>query len=185
VIWTASDRQWTGAHFPFLAFNGDDDRQLSAGTLKVVNNTVDQNTGTVTLKAEFANQDAALWPGEFINAHLVIEVFKNGVTVPTGAVQMGPTGPFVYLIKNDSTVEPRSVAVTDVDNNRVLIGTGLKAGDKVVVSGQTNLSPGVKVNVQLGSPGEMVAREPEIGPEGVGSTGVTTGLGSIGGVKPR
>jgi multidrug efflux system membrane fusion protein len=168
-----------------LAFNGDDDRQLSAGTLKVVNNTVDQNTGTVTLKAEFANQDAALWPGEFINAHLVIEVFKNGVTVPTGAVQMGPTGPFVYLIKNDSTVEPRSVAVTDVDNNRALIGTGLKAGDKVVVSGQTNLSPGVKVNVQLGSPGEMVAREPEIGPEGVGSTGVTTGPGSIGGVKPR
>lgn len=168
-----------------LAFNGDDNRQLSAGVLKVVNNTVDQNTGTVTLKAEFANQDTALWPGEFVNAHLVIEVVKNGVTVPTGAVQMGPTGPFVYLIKTDSTVEPRSVRVTDVDNDMALIGKELTAGDKVVVSGQTNLSSGVKVTVQPGSPGEMVARQPEIGPQGVGSTGVTTGPAGIGGVKPR
>jgi membrane fusion protein, multidrug efflux system len=168
-----------------LAFNGDDNRQVSAGVLKVVNNTVDQNTGTVTLKAEFANQDTALWPGEFVNAHLVIEVVKNGVTVPTGAVQMGPTGPLVYVIESDSTVDPRSVKVTDVDNDTVLIGKGVKVGDKVVVSGQTNLSPGIKVAVQPGSPGEMVAREPEIGPEGVGSTGVTTGPGGIGGIKPR
>jgi membrane fusion protein, multidrug efflux system len=175
------------AQYPLsvLAFNGDDNRQLSAGVLKVVNNTVDQSTGTVTLKAEFANQDAALWPGEFVNAHLVLSVVKNGVTVPTGAMQMSPTGPFVYLIKNDSTVEPRSVTVADVDNDTALIGKGLKAADKVVVSGQTNLSSGVKVAVLPGSPGEMVAREPEIGPEGVGSTGITTGPGGIGGVKPR
>src|SRR3984893_18023360 len=175
------------AKYPFsvLAFNGDDNRQLSAGVLKVVNNTVDQSTGTVTLKAEFANQDAALWPGEFVNARLVLSVVKNGVTVPTGAMQMSPTGPFVYLIKNDSTVEPRSVPVADVDNDTALIGKGLKAADKVVVSGQTNLSSGVKVAVLPGSPGEMVAREPEIGPEGVGSTGITTGPGGIGGVKPR
>jgi multidrug efflux system membrane fusion protein len=168
-----------------LAFNGDDNRQVSEGDLKVVNNTVDQNTGTVTLKAEFVNQDAALWPGEFVNAHLVIEIVKNGVTLPTGAVQMGPTGPFVYVIKSDSTVEPQSVTVTDVDGDTALIGKGLEAGDKIVISGQTNLSPGVKVAVQPGSPGEMVAREPEIGPEGVGSTGVTTGPAGIGGVKPR
>jgi membrane fusion protein, multidrug efflux system len=167
------------------ALDGDDNRQLSTGVLKVINNTVDQNTGTITLKAEFANQETALWPGEFVNARLVIEVVKNGVTVPTGTMQMGPTGPFVYVIESDSTVEPRSVTVTDVDNDTALIGKELKAGDKVVVSGQTNLSPGVKVAVQPGSPGEMVAQEPEIGPEGVGSTGVTTAPGGIGGVKPR
>jgi hypothetical protein len=77
------------------------------------------------------------------------------------------------------------VTVADVDANTALIGNGLKAGDKIVVSGQTNLSSGVKVAVQPGVPGEMVAREPEIGPEGVGSTGVTTGPGGIGGVKAR
>ena len=168
-----------------LAFNGDDNRQLSAGILKVVNNTVDQNTGTVTLKAEFANQDAALWPGEFVNAHLVIEIAKNGVTVPAGAVMMGPTGPFVYLINSASTVEPQSVTVADVENDTALVGEGLKARDLVVVSGQVNLSPGVKVTVKPGFPGEMVAREPEIGPEGVGSTGITTGPDGIGGFKPR
>ena len=105
--------------------------------------------------------------------------------MPAGAVQMGPTGPFVYLIRDDSTVVARSVTVTDVDNETALIGKGLKAGDKIVVSGQADLSPGIKVAVQPGSPGEIVARQPEIGPEGVGSTGVTTGPAGIGGVKPR
>jgi len=167
------------------AFDGDDNRQLSTGVLKVINNTVDQNTGTITVKAEFANQETALWPGGFVNAHLVTEVVKDGVTVPAGAVQMGPTGPFVYLIRDDSTVVARSVTVTDVDNETALIGKGLKAGDKIVVSGQADLSPGIKVAVQPGSPGEIVARQPEIGPEGVGSTGVTTGPAGIGGVKPR
>jgi multidrug efflux system membrane fusion protein len=167
------------------AFDGDDNRQLSTGVLKVINNTVDQNTGTITVKAEFANQETALWPGGFVNAHLVTEVVKDGVTVPAGAVQMGPTGPFVYLIRDDSTVVARSVTVTDVDNETALIGKGLKAGDKIVVSGQADLSPGIKVAVQPGSPGEIVARQPEIGPEGVGSTGVITGPAGIGGVKPR
>jgi multidrug efflux system membrane fusion protein len=168
-----------------LAYDGNDDKQVSQGVLKVVNNEVDQATGTVTLKAQFANQDAVLWPGEFVNAHLVLEVVKNGVTVSSAAIQMGRTGPFVYLIKNDSPVEAWPVAVTGVEADTALIGGGLQAGDKIVVSGQVNLSPGAKVAVQPGSPGEMVAREPEIGPEGVGSTGVTTGPGGIGGVKPR
>lgn len=75
--------------------------------------------------------------------------------------------------------------ITDVDKNTALIGNGLKAGDNVVVSGQINLVPGVKVSVQPGSPGEMIAREPQIGPEGVGSTGITTGPAGIGGLKPR
>ena len=168
-----------------LAFDGDDRKQLSDGVLKVVNNTVEQSTGTVTLKAEFANQDAALWPGEFVNAHLVLDVVKNGVTVPPGAVQMGPTGPFVYLTKDDSTVEVQPVTVTQVEADSALIGKGLQSGAKVVVSGQANLSPGIKVAVQQGSPGEMNARQPEIGPEGVGSTGINTAPAGAGGFKPR
>jgi membrane fusion protein, multidrug efflux system len=179
-------RQMMAQHpLSVLAYNGDDNTQLSDGVLKLVNNEVDQSTGTVTLKAEFENKDAALWPGEFVNAHLVLEVAKNGVTVPAGSVQMGPTGPFVYLIKSDSTVEVRPVTVTQVEAATALIGKGLKAGEEIVVSGQTNLSPGIKVAVQQGSPGEMNAHEPEIGPEGVGSTGVTTEPSGASGINPR
>ena len=157
-----------------LAFNGDDNQQLSAGVLKVVNNTVDQNTGTVTLKAEFANQDAALWPGEFVNAHLVIEVRQERGHGADGGGADGPDGSVRLFDQDRFDGRATAVTVTDVDNDIALIGKELKAGNKVVVSGQTSFSPGVKVTVQPGAPGEMVAREPEIGPEGVGSTGVTT-----------
>lgn len=168
-----------------LAFDGADAQQLSQGVLKVVNNTVDQNTGMVTLKAEFTNEDAALWPGEFVNAHLELDVVKNGVTVPVNAVLMGPSGSFVYLIGPDSTVKAQPVTTADVENGTALIGKGLEVGDKVVLTGQTGLAPGVKVAVKPGSLGEMDAREPEIGPEGVGSTGTTTGPSGAGGITPR
>jgi membrane fusion protein, multidrug efflux system len=168
-----------------LAFNGDDNRQLSEGVLKVINNQVDQATGTVTLKAQFANNDAALWPGEFVNAHLVLNAVKNGVTVPAGAVQMGPTGPFVYAVDKNSTAAVQPVTVTQVEGGKALISKGLRAGSKIVVSGQAGLFPGAKVAVQQGSPSAMNTREPEIGPEGDGSTGITTGPSGISGVNPR
>ena len=168
-----------------LAFDSDDSRQLSEGKLTLVNNAVDQASGTVTLKSVFQNQDAALWPGEFINAHLVIDTVKNGVTVPAATVQMGPTGPFVYLIKPDNTVEARPVTVTQVEGGIALIGKGLAVGDQVVASGQAGLTPGVQVAVQQGQPGEMNAKQPEIGPEGVGSTGINTAPSGAGEIKPR
>jgi membrane fusion protein, multidrug efflux system len=168
-----------------LAFDSEDSRQLSEGRLTLVNNAVDQASGTVTLKSVFQNQDAALWPGEFINAHLVIDTVKNGVTVPAATVQMGPTGPFVYLIKPDNTAEARPVTVTQVEGGTALIGKGLAVGDQVVASGQAGLTPGVQVAVQQGQPGEMNAKQPEIGPEGVGSTGINTAPSGAGEIKPR
>jgi multidrug efflux system membrane fusion protein len=168
-----------------LAFDGEDRQQLAEGRLRLVNNTVDQATGTVTLKAEFANKDAALWPGEFVNAHLVVAVVRNGVTMPAGAVQMGPTGPFVYLVKPDSTVVPQPVTVTQVEAGVALIGDGLQIGDTIVTSGQAGLSPGARVAVQQGEPGELNAREPQIGPQGVGSTGITTAPPGAGGTVAR
>jgi len=167
------------------AFDSDDARQLSEGRLTLVNNAVDQQSGTVTLKAAFDNKDAALWPGAFINAHLVIDTIKNGVTVPAATVQMGPSGPFAYLIKPDSTVEARPVTVTQVEAGVALIGKGLAAGDKVVASGQAGLSPGAQIAVQQGQPGEMNASQPEIGPEGVGSTGINSAPHGAGEMKPR
>jgi multidrug efflux system membrane fusion protein len=168
-----------------LAFNGDDDRQLSRGELSVISNLVDQATGTITLKAIFPNDDAALWPGEFVNAHLVIETIQNGVTVPPAAVQMGPAGSFVYLVQPGSTVKPQPVTVTQVEGNAALIGKGLSAGQTIVVSGQSGLQPGTKVAAQQGQPGEMNAKEPEIGPEGVGSTGINTAAAGAGEINPR
>jgi multidrug efflux system membrane fusion protein len=167
------------------AFDADDQKQLADGKLTLVNNQVDQATGMVTLKATFANDNEVLWPGAFVNAHLILDTVKNGVTVPSAAVQMGPKGAFVYLIKDDSTADVRPVTVTQIENNTALIGTGLQVNDKVVISGQNRLYPGVKVAMQQGAPGQMNAQEPEIGPEGVGSTGVNTPKPGGAGINPR
>ncbi len=168
-----------------LAFDGDDKRQLSEGALAVINNQVDQATGTITLKAIFPNADTALWPGQFVNAHLVLNVVPEAVTVPVAAVQMGPNGSFVYAVKPDSTVEARPVTVGQVEGRTALIEKGLASGDRIVVSGQNGLSPGLKVAIRDGAPGEANAREPQIGPEGVGSTGITTAPPGAGGIDPR
>ncbi|MBV9827821.1 MAG: efflux RND transporter periplasmic adaptor subunit [Alphaproteobacteria bacterium] len=168
-----------------IAFDGEDNKALSQGVLTVINNQVDQTTGTITLKAIFPNDDAALWPGEFVNAHLVLNTVQNGVTIPASAVQMGPNGAFVFVIKPDSTVANQPVTVTQVENNTALIGKGLEAGTSIVVSGQSGLTPGVKVAVQQGAPGQMNAQEPEIGPEGVGSTGINTAPSGAGEINPR
>ena len=167
------------------AYDGDDKKKIADGKLTLVNNQVDQATGMVTLRATFPNDDELLWPGAFVNAHLILDTVKNGVTVPAAAVQMGPSGAFAYLIKPDSTVEARKVTVTQIEANTALIGQGLQAGDKVVSSGQNRLFPGVKVAVQPGEPGQMNAGEPEIGPEGVGSTGVNTPAPGGAGITPR
>lgn len=116
---------------------------------------------------------------------MILDTVENGVTVPSAAVQMGPAGAFVFLIKNDSTVEPQPVTVTQIENNTALIAKGLQTGDKIVTSGQNRLYPGSKVAVQQGQPGEMNASQPEIGPVGIGSTGVTTPAPGGNGITPR
>ncbi|MBV9554281.1 MAG: efflux RND transporter periplasmic adaptor subunit [Alphaproteobacteria bacterium] len=167
------------------AFDGGDQKQIADGKLTLVNNQVDAATGMVTLKATFPNDDEMLWPGAFVNAHLILDTVKDGVTVPSAAVQMGPNGAFAYVVKDDSTVENRAVTVVQVESNTALIGKGLQAGDKVVVSGQNRLYPGARVALQDGAPGQMNAQEPEIGPQGVGSTGINTPAPGGGGIKPR
>jgi membrane fusion protein, multidrug efflux system len=128
-----------------LAFSADDEKAISEGALNLIDNEVDQTTGTFKLKAEFANDDAALWPGEFVNAHLVLKNVKDGVTVPSAAIQTGPEGSFAYLVKADSTVEMRPVTVLQTERNTSLVGAGLKLGDRVVTAGQFRLQRGSKV----------------------------------------
>jgi membrane fusion protein, multidrug efflux system len=129
------------------AYDAADQKQISQGVLNLVDNQVDQTTGTVKLKAQFSNSDEALWPGQFVNAHLVLEVVKNGVTIPAAAAQIGPNGHYVYVVRNDGTVETRAITVTQTENNVSLIGSGLRAGEQVVTNGWFKLTPGAKVIV--------------------------------------
>ena len=129
-----------------LAFSRDDKTELGDGTLALIDNQIDQTTGTIRLKATFANKDHALWPGQFVNARLFLAVRHDGVTVPAAVVQRGPQGTFAYVIKPDSTVEMRPISVAQLRDGVALIDTGLRAGEQVVVDGQYKLRPGARVD---------------------------------------
>jgi membrane fusion protein, multidrug efflux system len=147
------------------AFAANDEKQITEGVLDLVDNAVDQTTGTVKLKAEFPNKDKALWPGQFVNAHLVLKLVHNGITVPSVAVQTGPNGSYTYVVRGDSTVERRTVTVVQTDNNSALVGSGLQAGDRVVTAGQFKLEQGTKVQVsdKPADVGPSVASDTPIG----------------------
>jgi multidrug efflux system membrane fusion protein len=134
-----------GIGMKVLAVDRDDNSVLDTGEVAVVNNQIDPTTGTIQLKATFPNAHYQLWPGQFINARLLLTTRKNGIVVPAQVVQNGPDGAFVYMIKPDNTVETRAVKVGQVDNNEALIDDGLAAGEKVVVDGQYKLQPGAKI----------------------------------------
>jgi membrane fusion protein, multidrug efflux system len=118
------------------------------GTLTFVDNQVDVLTGTISLKATFGNDDTRLWPGQFVNVMLTLGAQANAVVVPSGAIQIGQNGPYVFVIKQDSTVELRLVRVDRTVNDKAVIANGLIAGERVVVDGQLRLSNGTRVTVQ-------------------------------------
>lgn len=131
-----------------LADSQGGQEQRAAGRLTLIDNQVDQATGTIRLKATFDNRDEALWPGEFVNARLVVAVDKDAVTVPAQTVLRGPNGPYLYVIKPDLTVEMRPVAVSEVEHGVAEIASGLSAGERVVVDGQYRLAQGSRVQIQ-------------------------------------
>jgi multidrug efflux system membrane fusion protein len=120
---------------------------LDEGTLAVVDNEIDQTTGTVKLKATFPNNDLQLWPGKFVNARLILTTRKGALVVPSSVVQRGPQGTYAYVIKTDKTVEMRPIKVAQTEANVALIDSGLKAGEQVVVDGQYKLQPGAHVEL--------------------------------------
>jgi multidrug efflux system membrane fusion protein len=150
------------------AFAANDEKQIAEGVLDLVDNAVDQTTGTVKLKAEFANKEKTLWPGEFVNAHLVLKAIHNGLTVPSVAIQTGPSGSYAYVVKDDSTVERRPVTVAQTGNNTALIDTGLQAGERVVTAGQFKLDQGTKVEIS-DKPADVSPSVASDTPTGVGS----------------
>jgi multidrug efflux system membrane fusion protein len=142
------------------AYDRELKRKLAAGKLLAVDNQVDPATGTVRLKAQFPNADEALFPDQFVNARLLVDVLRGAVTVPTAAIQRSPQSTYVYVVKPDHTVENRNVAVELTEGDDAVIRSGLAAGDLVIVDGVDKLRPGMKVDVTMaGAKGGRGARK--------------------------
>ena len=130
-----------------LAYNGDGTKQLAEGKLTMIDNAVDQATGTIRLKARFDNDEERLWPGAFVSARVILSVRKDVATVPSQTVQQGPNGHYAYVIKPDDTVERRAVDVASIQDGIAVITKGLSSGERVVVDGQYRLTNGARVKI--------------------------------------
>ena len=130
-----------------VAYDRDNRRALATGTLSVIDNVVDQTTASYRLKAMFANEDEKLWPGEFVNARLLLETRASALVVPNTAVQRGPNGLFTWVVKPDNTVEPRAITTTATWGDQTIVTAGLADGDRVVTDGQYKLQTDVPVSI--------------------------------------
>jgi multidrug efflux system membrane fusion protein len=141
-----------GGSVSVLAFDQDDKQQLAQGHLLLINNQIDQATSTIQLKAEFPNEDERLWPGEFVRIRILITTHKDAVTVPPVALQRGPEGLYVWVVKPDNTVEQRPVTAQTVNDDTVVASKGLAVGERVVVTGQSRLDQGVPIVIKSSAP---------------------------------
>jgi multidrug efflux system membrane fusion protein len=142
-----------------IAYNQDNTIELGQGQLGLVNNEILQTTGSIQLKANFPNKQNRLWPGELINARLLLDTRHNGLTVSAAAVQQGPNGAYTYVINPDDTVSIRQIKVAQVSDGQALIDSGLNANERVVVDGQYKLQPGVHVAILHGKAAEEAAAQ--------------------------
>lgn len=140
------------------AVDRDSQTVLDQGTLSVIDNQIDTTTGTIRLKATFPNAKQNLWPGQFVNARLLLTTRKDGLVIPTSAIQRGPQSTFVFVIKEDNTVEIRPVKTAFNEQGQTLVESGLQAGERVVVDGQYKLQGGSKVKTDGAIPKTGAAR---------------------------
>jgi len=134
-----------GARLLVDAYESDNRTLLGTGTLLTTDNQIDTTTGTVRLKAEFANRDTALFPNQFVNVRLHLDQVDNALTIPSAAVQRGAPGAFVYFVKDDKTVQIRTLTLGPTEGERVQVIDGLAANDKVVIDGVDKLRDGAAV----------------------------------------
>lgn len=161
------DKLKTGEPLPVEAFDREQKRKLAAGTLLTVDNQIDPNTGTVRLKAVFPNDDGELFPNQFVNARLLLDVKRGATIVPSAAVQRGPKGTFVYVVSADRTVSVRPVTIGITHPDEVSVDAGLAPEELVVVDGTEKLREGTKVEVQNqnGPPAKGGTDQPSLGGE--------------------
>ena len=125
---------------------------LDEGTLQLIDNQITSATGTLKLKAVFSNPHNALWPGQFVNARVLVRTDRNVTTIPTAAVQLGPNGPFTYVVKSDSTVEVRPLKIGDESDGMTIVSGGLALHERVVTSNQYRLQAGTLVHSAAAAP---------------------------------
>jgi membrane fusion protein, multidrug efflux system len=126
-----------------------DARGAITGKLSFIDNTVDSSTGTIKLKGVFANSDRRLWPGQFVDAYLTLKTQSNALVIPSQAIQNGQQGQYVYVIKDDNTVEVRVVTTSEAQQaGQLIVQKGLTAGERIVTDGQLRLVPGSKVQIK-------------------------------------
>jgi membrane fusion protein, multidrug efflux system len=128
-------------------FSGDGKTLLSEGSLLAPNNSIDSTTGTISLKANFPNEDDKLWPGEFVDAAVLVDTLHNAVSVPATAVVHGPNGLYAFVVNPNNTVRQQTVTVSYRDGGTVVIGSGIKPNEQVVTAGQSRLTPGARIAI--------------------------------------
>jgi multidrug efflux system membrane fusion protein len=137
----------TSSPLKVLAQGRDNQTALGEGQLELLDNLIDPTTGSVRLKATFPNADFALWPGQYVNIRLLLKTLPQVVTAPSTAIQRGPNGMYVYVVKPDSTVAMQSVSVKQFADGTSVIDNGLDAGTRIVTAGQSRLQPGSPIQV--------------------------------------
>src|ERR1700704_1458611 len=152
-------QQKTETPLAVLAYSQDNTIQLDQGVLGLVNNEILQTTGSIQLKATFANTSNRLWPGELVNARLLVDTRNNGLTVPAGVGQQGSKGPYAYVVNPDSPVAIRPIKVAQISDGQALIDSGLKATEQVVVGGKYKLQPGTRVTILHGQAAQEAAAQ--------------------------
>jgi membrane fusion protein, multidrug efflux system len=152
-------QQITKTPLTVLAYTQDDTTQLDQGVLGLVNNEILQTTGSIQLKANFPNKSNRLWPGQLVNARLLLNVRNNGLTVPAAVVQQGTKGPYAYVVNPDNTVAIRSIKVAQISDGQALIDSGLEANEQVVIDGQYKLQPGARVTMLHGKAAQEAAAQ--------------------------
>jgi membrane fusion protein, multidrug efflux system len=152
-------QQKTKGPLTVVTYSQDNTIKLDQGTLGLVNNEILQTTGSIQLKANFPNKAHRLWPGELVNARLLLDTRHDGLTVPASVVQRGPQGTYAYVVNPDGAVAIRPITVAQISDGQVLIDSGLKAGEQVVVDGQYKLQPGTHVTILHGKAAEEAAAQ--------------------------
>jgi len=150
-----------GTELPVTVFDRSGTNQLGAGALTTLDNQIDQTTGTVKLRAQFPNTDETLYPNQFVNVRLLVDVIHDAVVMPSSAVQRGAPGAFVYLVNPDNTVSVRPVELGAVDGERVVVRKGLALNDRVVVDGADKLRDGMRINVRNGGTAKISSDDRE------------------------
>jgi membrane fusion protein, multidrug efflux system len=137
-----------------IAFSQDNRRTLGKGTLLLIDNMVDQASATMRMKAMFANEEEQLWPGDFVNARVSLEVLPGALTIPSAAIQTGPDDKLAWVVAEDNVVKARPITLGPTTDGHVVITSGLVEGDRVVVSGHYKLRQNAKVSFTLPEPAD-------------------------------